>query len=66
MSNGSMFNLYNTADQTTNYERLRADWRETLRVFTPLVGGTGTVQELLLSAQFCSWEFSSKYSSRQT
>ena len=26
MSNGSTFNLYNTADQTTNYERLRADF----------------------------------------
>ena len=39
---GGTFDLYNTADQTTNYERLRADWSGSIaRVFTQFSGSAG-------------------------
>lgn len=45
---GATFNLYNTADQTTNYERLRADWSGNVaRIYTD-VGGTGTYRNLTI------------------
>lgn len=45
-ASGATFNLYNTADQTTNYERLRADWSGNLaRLFTQF-GGSGAIRGL--------------------
>ncbi|TXH43993.1 MAG: hypothetical protein E6Q97_33360 [Desulfurellales bacterium] len=47
---GATFNLYNTADKTTNYERLRADWSSNIaRLYTDL-GGTGTSRNLRVGA----------------
>ena len=49
MANGSTFNLYNTADQTTNYERLRADWSGNVaRIYTQ-AAGTGTVRGMSIA-----------------
>jgi hypothetical protein len=48
-STGTGIALYNTADQTTNYERLRAQWSSNTFVISSEVGGTGTNRELRLS-----------------
>lgn len=50
MSVSSGFQLYNTVDQTTNYERLEALWNgNTARIRTAL-GGTGTSRAFTLQA----------------
>ena len=46
MANGSTFNLYNTEDQTTNYERLRADWLSNVAQIYTVPGGTGSARSL--------------------
>ena len=43
--------LYNTADQTTNYERLEALWSSNRALISTVTGGTGTGRELVLRAQ---------------
>lgn len=41
-NSGAKFDLYNTADQTTNYERLRADWSGSIaRILTQFGGSAG-------------------------
>lgn len=45
-ASGATFNLYNTADQTTNYERLRVDWSSNVaRIYTNY-GGSATQRPL--------------------
>ena len=47
---GGALDIYNTADKTTNYERLRADWSaNNARIYTT-AGGTGTPRALILGA----------------
>lgn len=42
LNSGATFDLYNTADQTTNYERLRADWSGSIaRILTQFGGSAG-------------------------
>ena len=42
LNSGATFDLYNTADQTTNYERLRADWSGSVaRILTQFGGSAG-------------------------
>ena len=49
LNSGATFDLYNTADQTTNYERLRADWSGNVaRLFTQ-AGGTGVVRGIAVA-----------------
>ena len=49
MAVGSTFNLYNTEDQTTNHERLRADWSGNVaRIYTQ-AAGTGTVRGMSIA-----------------
>jgi len=51
---GGTFDLYNTADQTTNYERLRVDWSGNVaRLFTQ-PGGTSIPRTLRLGASAAS------------
>lgn len=40
--------LYNTSDQTTNFERLRLSWSSNVAQINTEKGGTGTVRELFL------------------
>jgi len=42
--------LYNTADQTTNYERLRADWSGNVGRILTQAGGTGVVRGMSLAS----------------
>jgi len=43
INSGGTFDLYNTADQTTNYERLRADWSGNVaRIYTQFGGSAST------------------------
>lgn len=44
------FDLYNTADQTTNYERLRADWSGNVGRILTQAGGTGVVRGMSLAS----------------
>jgi len=49
LNSGATFDLYNTADQTTNYERLRADWSGNVaRIYTQ-AAGTGTVRGMSIA-----------------
>ena len=50
MSNGSTFNLYNTPDQTTNYERLRASFISNRAEVGTFFAGTGTPRQLRVGA----------------
>ena len=50
MANGATFNLYNTADQTTNYERLRADWSGNVAQVWTGIGGTGIARTLRIGS----------------
>ena len=45
-STSTGFAIYNTADQTTNYERLLMQWTGNVFVIQPGVGGTGTNRQL--------------------
>ena len=47
--NGASLTLYNTTDQTTNYERVRQYWSGNVFNITGEQGGTGTVRMLQLS-----------------
>lgn len=48
--NGASLTLYNTTDQTTNYEHLKIDWSSNLaRIFT-FNGGTGTRRALFIGS----------------
>jgi len=42
--------IYNTSDQTTNYERLEAVWSANVANIRTVVGGTGTVRSLILAS----------------
>ena len=42
--------LYNTADQTTNYERVRQYWNSNEYLIYGSTGGTGTARPIILSA----------------
>lgn len=46
LNSGATFDLYNTADQTTNYERLRADWLSNVAQIYTVPGGTGSPRSL--------------------
>lgn len=48
-SSGTL-DLYNTADQTTNYERLRADWSGNVGRILTQAGGTGVVRGMSLAS----------------
>ena len=49
LNSGATFDLYNTEDQTTNYERLRADWSGNVaRIYTQ-AAGTGTVRGMSIA-----------------
>jgi len=48
LNSGATFDLYNTADQTTNYERLRAQWTSNIANVFTVKGGTGSVRALRL------------------
>lgn len=50
MANGSTFNLYNTADQTTNYERLRVDWLSNVAQVWTGISGTGIARTLRIGS----------------
>lgn len=50
LNSGATFDLYNTADQTTNYERLRADWSSNVARIYTTAGGTGTPRALAFGA----------------
>lgn len=50
ISAGGTFDLYNTADQTTNYERLRADWSGNVGRILTQAGGTGVVRGMSLAS----------------
>jgi hypothetical protein len=43
---GAVFDLYNTADKTTNYEMLRADWGGNIAQILTQAGGSGTFRSL--------------------
>lgn len=43
---GGTINLFNTADQTTNYERLTLDWSGNVVRFFTAAGGTGAQRDL--------------------
>lgn len=47
---GNALALYNTADQTTNYERLRAFWSSNIATIATESGGTGSGRNLVLQA----------------
>ena len=47
-SNSTGEAFYNTADQTTNYERVLASWGSNVFSLTPQKGGTGTVRGIQL------------------
>lgn len=46
---GSPLALYNTSDQTTNYERIRTYWSSNTAYFSTEAGGTGTVRNLYVN-----------------
>lgn len=48
MSNGSTFNLYNTPDQTTNYERLRGYWSANVASILMQHGGSASPRSILI------------------
>lgn len=50
LNSGATFDLYNTADQTTNYERLRADWSGNVARIYTTAAGTGIPRVLALGA----------------
>jgi hypothetical protein len=47
-STATGISLYNTSDQTTNYERVRKAWSSNIFQITSEVGGTGTVRSIQL------------------
>lgn len=49
LNSGATFDLYNTADQTTNYERLRAFWTGNVATIQAQSAGTGTARFLSIS-----------------
>lgn len=50
LSTGNALALYNTADQTTNYERLRMFWNSSIATIGTESGGTGSGRNLVLQA----------------
>lgn len=46
LNSGATFNLYNTADKTTNYERLRAQWSGNIAQIGTQNGGTGSFRAI--------------------
>ena len=50
ISAGGTFDLYNTADKTTNYERLRADWSANVARLQTQAGGTGTARAIQIAS----------------
>ena len=49
---GGGIELYNTADEVTNYERLRAYWNANAAYLTTEKGGTGTRRNLTISSPY--------------
>jgi hypothetical protein len=52
--------LYNTSDQTTNYERLLINWSSNIATISTYNGGTGTIRNLAIGTQ------SAKFNIRET
>ena len=50
LNSGATFDLYNTADQTTNYERLRAYWTGNTATIQTQQGGTGTLRNMVIGS----------------
>ena len=48
IGSGGTFELYNTADEVTNYERLRAYWSDNNGIISAESGGTGTLRPIML------------------
>ena len=80
LNSGATFDLYNTADQTTNYERLRADWSGNIaRIYVQSAGtgadrdfrvGTATLyhtyQQRTAASPFVSFVYTSTTSTNST
>lgn len=47
----SAFAVYNTTDETTNYERIRIDWASNIGTIATSMGGTGTNRTLRVGAE---------------
>lgn len=45
-STGFDWKLYNTSDETTNYERLRVYWNTNIAKIMTELGGTGTIRDI--------------------
>jgi hypothetical protein len=50
LGTSALLKLYNTADQTTNYERLEIGWASNIANIFPSRGGTGTRRSLRIGA----------------
>lgn len=50
INSGATLDLYNTADQTTNYERLRVSWAANRAELGTFFAGTGTPRQLRVGA----------------
>lgn len=49
--------LYNTADQTTNYERVRQYWSSNVFIMGSESGGTGTVRQIKLANSIPTFQY---------